>query len=453
MKIISGISYLVLILFLGYGITSLILKRKRISLCEIFFLSSAVGAGALGFILFWLSLLGFKPSGLILLCITFFAVSNIYCQYKRGSLLTFTKSSEALPGFYRKSWWVVFPVLFILSLMTVLVVVNALLIPLYDIDAFAIWGLKAKVLVYEDLRSASYFYSLPLSFSHLEYPLLVPFLTSGVYAAIGYIDDLVGRIIYPLLYLSLMCLSYTALRWKLREKESFILCAIMMSLPALIRWSGAGVVDMVLTLFYGGSIYYITRFLNEKDSRDLTLAMMFTAFCAFTKNEGLALALINIIVFLFFNLMTGFKKRNLVISAYFVSGVLLLLLPWFIWSKDIPKTYENYPSRIDNAFFFENIFRLRVIIPEFLKQFIYFERWGAFWLLLPVFAVLGWKAFQKQHTVIMWVFFALHIFLYIFIFIITPWDPEHLALMSLERLLLHSTPAVLLLIAFHWEAA
>lgn len=453
MKIISGISYLVLILFLGYGITSLILKGRKTSLCEIFFLSSAVGAGTLGFILFWLSLLGFKPSALILLCITFSAALIIFCRYKRSSLLTFTKSSETLPGFYRKNWWVVFPALFILSLMTILVVVNSLLIPLYDIDAFAIWGLKAKVLVYEDLRSASYFYRLPLSFSHLDYPLLVPFLTSGVYATIGGIDDQTGKIIYPLLYLSLMCLSYTALRWKLREKEAFLLCAIMMSLPALIRWSGAGVADMVLTLFYGGSVYYITKFLSGKGSQDLTLAMMFTSFCAFTKNEGLALALINIIVLLFFNLRAGFKKRDLMISACFVSGVLLLLLPWFIWSKDIPRTYENYPSRIDATLFFENISRLKVIIPAFLKQFIYFERWGAFWLLLPVFAVLGWKAFQKQHTIIMWAFFASHIFLYIFIFIITPWDPEHLALMSLERLLLHSTPAVLLLIAFHWEAA
>jgi len=44
-------------------------------------------------------------------------------------------------------------------------------------DAFAIWGFKAKVLTHEALRpTPAYFHDLTLSYSHLDYPLMVPFL-------------------------------------------------------------------------------------------------------------------------------------------------------------------------------------------------------------------------------------------------------------------------------------
>ena len=67
-----------------------------------------------------------------------------------------------------------------------MIVAVALSSPLVEWDAFAIWGFKAKVLVHEALRPApAYFHDLTLSYSHLDYPLMVPFLTAGAYAAMG----------------------------------------------------------------------------------------------------------------------------------------------------------------------------------------------------------------------------------------------------------------------------
>jgi hypothetical protein len=76
----------------------------------------------------------------------------------------------------------------VILVMFLIVLGDSLLMPVYNGDAYAIWVLKAKVLFYEGFRSA-YFRNPNLGYSHLDYPLLIPMLISGVYSILGSEDD------------------------------------------------------------------------------------------------------------------------------------------------------------------------------------------------------------------------------------------------------------------------
>ena len=43
------------------------------------------------------------------------------------------------------------------------------------------------------------FHDASLSYSHLDYPLMVPFLTAGASAAMGTVDDQTGKLVSPFL--------------------------------------------------------------------------------------------------------------------------------------------------------------------------------------------------------------------------------------------------------------
>ena len=227
-----------------------------------------------------------------------------------------------------------------------MIVVVALSSPLAEWDAFAIWGFKAKVLAHEALRpTPAYFHDLTLSYSHLDYPLMVPFLTAGAYAAMGTVDDQTGKLVSVFLDVLLVPMVYLGLRWKLRRLPAACLSAILAMLPVMFRYAGVGCADLPLAMFYAGSIFYVARWIDRQQWPDLILAILFSAFAAFTKNEGTVLALMNGAVILGFGLWSG-RRRAWIGAAAFFAGLLAMDAAWLIWSRNLPRTHEDYGSKL-----------------------------------------------------------------------------------------------------------
>lgn len=439
------IFYFLTILATGYAVTSSIITVQKRSSVEIISLILSLGFGTVAVIFFWSTLFGIRPCrGLIFAVFVISAIIILYLS-KKNKVTKF-----AITGKLKKDEIILCSmVVLVLLFMFGIVTVQALMMPLYDVDAYGLWGLKAKALYHEGLPADGLFYQLPLSYSHLNYPLLVPFLVSGVYASIGYDHDLIGKIIYPFFYLALTCFMYSSLRWKTARKPALLLTLLFMTLPTIIRWNSAGIADVPLTLFYAGSVHYLVKYLAEARREDLILSILMTVFCAFVKNEGIAIAAINIGVFGVFYIFYPFTVRKLKIAIIYGAGIAILMIPWFFWARGVPHTHENYPLRLLYFFSVENLARIQEILKLFVGHLTNYLRWGILWLILPIAALINLKIFKMRFVLAMWALLTGQILIYIFVFIISPWTPEFLAEMALERILMHTTPAVIYLIAFH----
>ncbi|GEM_PF-2269729 len=329
--------------------------------------------------------------------------------------------------------------------MFLIVCAHSVLMPLYEWDSFAIWGLKAKVLFYEGLGS-DYFQNPNLAYSHLDYPLLVPFLMSaGTFSSAGYSGEMTSKIIFPFLYLGFVYLIYSAMRWRFSRNMSLLLTAVFASTPALVRWSGAGTADMALAFFYAGSVFYLIKFLEERKILGLIVSAVFSLLCALTKNEGLPLAVINIVILMIFlpSPRLGFKgfRSFLIYIAIFA----VLFLPWFMFSHNIPKIHENYIGQLTVAKVAENLDRLKLILPEMLLQFFSIKSWGLVWILVFFASVAGLGIARTRSSMALWLLFAGHFLLYMLTYIIYPYDnlPD-LIDQTIDRLYLHILPAGML---------
>ncbi len=336
-----------------------------------------------------------------------------------------------------------------ISVMFLLVCCHSLLMPLYEWDAFAIWGLKAKVLYCEGL-SSSYFNSPNLAYSHLDYPILVPLLMSaGIFSIASDSSDATCKYIFPLFYLAFVFLMYTAARRRLGQRHALLLTAIFASTPALVRWSGAGTADMALSFLYAGSILYLINFFETEKFYDLGISIICSICCALTKNEGLPLVIINFVALLIFSSKPLFSMKNLKAPALYFTASTIFYLPWLIFSQDIPKIHENYIGNLTIARFAGNLDRLQLIIPEMLLQFLSLKSWGLIWLLAIVAAVAGRKSFLEKPVLLLWFLFIGHILLYMLIYIIYPFELAKLIPETIERLYLHLMPAGILIIIMH----
>ena len=332
-----------------------------------------------------------------------------------------------------------------------MVSLHAVALPVSEWDSFAIWAFKAKVVARESLLSRpQYFYDTTLSYSHLDYPLLVPFLMAGTYGAIGSINEHLGKVIFPILYVAFGFQIFSALRWKMGRSESLLLTALAMSIPAVLRWAGAGVADVVLILFYTGAVFYFLKWMEEERKADLVLSILLSVFAAFTKNEGFALGLIICGIMLLFSALAR-SKAKMAGFVSFAAGLFVLHLPWLWWSRAIPRTHENYGARLRPSVVIENWDRFSVIFGEFLKQAWMWSRWGGVWLLLLLVTILGRRGLSRRYIVVLWLLLVAQLSLDALIFLVTPWDVRELLDSALDRIFLQTLPLVVLLIGFHWR--
>ena len=405
MALLTCCLYLLLIVLVGYTLLSVIHPSCQITIVQLIGLGPAIGAGTMGLLLFWASLIGFAPSRNGLAIIGVLTLASLLVMKKKNRLARI----KILANDWEKGdGWMIVP-LAVTAAGLIMIAVVALSSPLTEWDAFAIWGFKAKVLAHQALRPIpAYFHDLTLSYSHLDYPLMVPFLTAGAYAAMGTIDDQTGKLVSVFLDVLLVPMVYLGLRWKLRRLPAACLTAMLTLLPVMFRYAGVGCADLPLTMFYAGSILYVAKWIDRQQKQDLILAILFSAFAAFTKNEGMVLALMNGAVLLGFGLWGG-RRRAWVGAAAFFAGLLVMDAGWLIWSRCLPHTHEDYGSKLLSSALVTHLPRLKEIIPAMLAQMAEFHIWGLLWIMAGVLALLGWRALTRPCVLALWILLGLHL--------------------------------------------
>ena len=311
-------------------------------------------------------------------------------------------------------------------------------------DAFAIWMLKAKVLATQALYPRpDYFTDVSLSFSHLRYPILVPMIGAGVHAMSGRLEGDLVSAPFLLSYFGLVMAVFGAVRSWGNWTSGLAAAAMFMTTPLALAQAGNGMADMTLTAFFGCSLISILRWRKLRRVGDLILAMIFTGCMAWTKNEGAAMAAVNILLVLIF-VPTPRRLRALAFGV----GVILMYLPWYFYARHLPRTDEDYTSHLTLGQLAGNVHRLGYIVAQFGWNLIDPHAWGIFWFL-PVAAFI-FKPRGARGTLFLWVALLLQILIYIPPYMVAPGDLAHLMRYSLGRLLLHATPAAALIVGLQF---
>lgn len=425
-----------LIFLIGYFISLLLLKEEK----NQFFLWFGLGTGFISLQLFIISWLGFKFN-LYNLFLPWFCFILIVGWTKRKILFASEKPNRA-----RKWKWIEIILMLMILLSVGLVGFNALFLPMHEWDAIAIWGYKAKVLFQEPIKNSGYFLDLSKSYSHLNYPLLLPFTEVWFYSILGRVDDRLVKIIFPLLFISLSGLLYHAQRRFFSRCHCLLFTAMFVSLPTILSRAHLADADLALAFFYSVGAIYLYLWIRNPSQDYIIISSFFSAFASLTKNEGLGLLLINIfvlIVFIFFNR----NKQRLKQLALSFLIVILVSSPWLIFSAKIPKTHENYLAQLTTGNILANLNRIPIIAGGFLRTILDPGHWNILWILLLVVIILQIKTTFKPPTVYLFGLLVLPLLLYGAIYVITPWEVHWLMKWSLNRLLIHVALLVVFLVS------
>lgn len=439
--------FLLVNLLAGFALLCAIAGATRRRIVEVISLSMALGMGAVPLLLMLLSMCGLPPraTSLFLIAMVFVIVIGVCVWFGRVVRL----EPPARP---RSSDFVTALSAIAVACCFVALCRFALPYRIHDIDAFSIWGLKAKVVFDSPLNPRpDYFTDRAMSFSHMDYPLLLPFLEAGFFAQHGRVDDRAVLVLHVAMYVVVAMLSYSVARLGHSRAVSSLIAALVATTPALIRWSGAGDADVMLTMFVFGAVLSMLR-------GELILMGAFLALGALTKHEGVVIGVVMMAC-------TAISRRTwegespgeplretrrwLMRLGGSLALPCLLFFPWFIWSRGIPQTHEDYLARLTPTIFSDNLDRVPAILSALTGQLINFEVWGGFWLALIATAVAGASRFRSRTTMLLWSIFVLQLAGYVAVYVVTPWELAELLSMTTHRVFLHFLPVSCAIIALH----
>lgn len=335
--------------------------------------------------------------------------------------------------------WILLCLLFA-GVLTVLA--RVLLLPL-DWDGWATWQFKAHALTLGTLRDQ--LTAPEYGYSHPNYPLLVPAQTWWLCRA-GFQPKL-AQLSGFVFFLDLLVLFYYEARRHVPRLWALAGCVTLVSWPLVAKHAASGFADLPLAVYALAAIALLAR-------RDLWLGVPLVAGALLTKNEGVfTFAAALAVVLLPMPRHPRAEGEALPASRWLPALALVgaAALSFGVWGV-LKRRWHIAADMLDAGFWQADALaqlpgRVGVVARGFLSEFLAFgpryPGWGLFWPL----AALGLAVSMRRHlrvTAPFWMLGAVHLAGAFAAYLVTPLNPALHLSRSLDRLLLHAAPALLL---------
>lgn len=194
--------------------------------------------------------------------------------------------------------------------------------PLAEYDGWAMWAMKGRALAALGWADPAVFSDDLFDGPHLEYPLVVPVLHAVGIRSAGAFEGRLVVLQCLLIGLAGLLALFGVFRDRVRPAVLFPLIAAVAVAPVFFVQLATGYADVPLALFVAAGVAASSRWLVDRGTPWLALAVLFFATAALTKNEGLLYACAALSGLL----LVAQGRRLQVIAAGAVVGI--AILPW-----------------------------------------------------------------------------------------------------------------------------
>lgn len=434
-----------LIVEAGVILTLLIRRGRPGSPAELAGIAISLGMGGVATGLFWFSLAGLRPSpGLQMLLATVLLVPLVWLVRRDARSSLIAVPACPLPVGLRIARYACMA----LVLLTLTAIgAESLLSPITAWDAMAIWATKARVLAVSSLAAKPpWFYDPAFSYSHMDYPLLIPMTMAAIYSAVHGFFDQAAKLTFVMIFLGMALMLYGGLSRLTSRLASIALVAALLCAPLMMRWAGTGYADIGVTLYAGGAALCYTLFIRDGERSDMLVGLLMCLFMAFTKNEGMAIAIAMTLLAIAFSLSPALRSK----AVWFLlaaAGGALVLLPFILWARQIPKTHEDYGGRLSDFMKMAQISRLPYVLKGIALELLDVSHWGLLWYLPLVAVLAGFRRLRRPEVAFVILAMLAQFGSYVAAYMVSPYTPQRLIPGTLDRLVLQAAPLAVIAVA------
>lgn len=449
-----------LIILSGWVVTAFLPYGPRVHLLYRLAISFMAGMGFVSLQLFFYSLLSITLSTLtvtalwlLLLCAAFaFEASReglkvvIHSVDRTGDTIGWTGGLS----------------LTIIIVQILYVFTYGLELPVNGWDAWAIWFGKAKAFFIDGAVTERAVTTTP----HPDYPLLMPLTVAWVFTVLGEANDQLGKLLYSLQFVSLLLIFHYALSNFLSRKMNLVFTSLLSLAPIVIIHAGGlpvdahpgglytgdfvGYSDLALSIYFIAGGAFIVMYITGLGAGNLIMAALFFSFAAWTKNEGLTMALMGVLLMTLAIFRS--KKDGAIMFLKTLLICALIIIPWLTYKSSLGLESE-YSSEFSLGNIIANLDRLPLIGSYlFIHLFLNTELYNLIFYLFVVMTFLNIRGLFNRTLLPLNLLFFGQLFIYILVFMITPVKLNVALATTLDRLILHLLPLAIFIAGMNYAA-
>lgn len=445
-----------LVQMLGAGFVS------SVSRVELFGLSVCAGIAGIGWISFFGSILGIPLGPEFSWGLTAFGLLSAGVLFFVSRRATQLASADKSPSAVQRVSQIIIGILIIAA------VGQTLLTPQRFWDERAIYALRAKMLWYEASVNSPVLHEPDLVQFHPKYPLLLPLAEQHFYSLLGGVHDRWSKLLFPVMYAGLVLTFAGVCARRLSPSWGWFCALLLASTPVLMPYEYGFLcaqADAPVGCFHGIAVLYLWDAFQESNvsrrRRMILLSSVAATSAAFTKDEGIAFLMIDVIAFglaLFLGQQPAWdsqkeSRRFGLLEWGILIGVSgLLLTPWLMHRRSLPSTTDmNYLGRMSLSLLVDRIPTLAWSVPHLMrKMFLEGLSWGLhWWLVVAALITVPARVRLSSQQFLFWNLLGALSALLVAGMVAPAELEEHLG-GSTHRFLMQITPAAVLLLAAQW---
>jgi hypothetical protein len=256
-------------------------------------------------------------------------------------------------------------------------------------DGLMVWEIKARIASGNGWRLPVDYFSDPTrSWSHPEYPLMLPLLETWVYMWIGKSDQSFARVIFPLFYFAALLLLYSGAATVSGKRWVGLLTAsLLFFIPFLVTGEFnvfTGYADFPLAVIYLAAVVSFIQYTCDPiDSRALLFGI-YAGALPWMKREG---ALLWFCV-VFVAGVELFRRRKIRLALFTALPGLIMIAAWKIVLVSVNATPGNDFLPVTIANVTNNVGRIGTILRAVAYVLSSTTDWSILWAVPPISLLL-----------------------------------------------------------------
>ena len=332
------------------------------------------------------------------------------------------------------------------AVQVALAALTAVRAPLASFDAWSVWAFKARMFTLGGPRPG-YFRDPITLHTHPDYPLNLPLAEAALFHVPGALGAILAGLLGPACLAALLLLFYAGLTRLYGRPVAALATGALSCVPALPLQASGGDADVPLAMYAGASALYLLLWWRGGRPADAVLLGLLAGGAAWTKKEGLPMALLLVLAFAageFLRRDRGLRARAWTLM-WVILGTAALPLPWLLFTHIMHPLGRDFLP-LTPAEFVAHAGRLPRIATFFVLQMLAFKNWSLLWVALAGALLLVARRLTPSGRGLLLLLLG-QLGIYAGAFVFSDWQPytAHVQT-SLDRLLVQTVPLALLLL-------
>lgn len=298
---------------------------------------------------------------------------------------------------------------FIIFVVVIFIFFRAFIIERELWDSWAVWAFKGKIYSFHQRIPLEQFPHLSKVWGNWDYPHHVPLMEAWVSLWLGRWHENWIRLVFPLFWIASGAGVYFFLLRYVSRTTALMGLFCFVTLGKLQQMVIGSIAEPVVLFYYLASLAMLVRWREDNTDSFLILSAVMAGLACWTKNEGFAYTLFNVVNVALFSPGKGMARKIKEVVCYSLI-VIVINAPWLLVKSSLGlKNIHLNAATLSFAYLVKNLNNIPEVLNALLRYSVWWTYFNIVWFVFAITLMVNARCLKDRHCKILAVSICLNL--------------------------------------------